>query len=90
MQQHDVDDTTTTNSDRGKAWPPNTPGAREAEDDIQQQTITAENNTLGLAEQMHSSNKATQRCPQKQASPTSKYQFFESHERQYYAYGLRR
>ena len=53
MQQHDVDDTTTRMSDQDKAWPPNTPGAREAEDDIQQQTHTPENNTQGLGEQMH-------------------------------------
>ena len=32
---------------------------------------------------MHSSNEVTQRCPQRQASPTSKYQFFERHGRQY-------
>ena len=43
------------------AWPPNTPGARAAEDDIQHQTPTPENNTQGLEEQMHSSNEATQR-----------------------------
>ena len=30
--------TTRRKSDQGTAWPPNTPGAREAEDDIQQQT----------------------------------------------------
>ena len=52
MQQHDVDDTTTRNFDQDKAWPPNTSGAREAEDDIQQQTLTPENNTHGLGEQM--------------------------------------
>ena len=49
---------------REKPWPPNTPGAREAEDVIQQQTPTQENNTQGLGEQMHSSNEATQRCTQ--------------------------
>ena len=38
MQQHYVHDTITRKSDQGKVWPPNTPGAREAEDDIQQQT----------------------------------------------------
>ena len=43
-QQHEVDDTTTRKSDHGKAWPPNTPGAREADDDIHQQTHTPENN----------------------------------------------
>ena len=32
VHQHDVDDPTTRNSDQGKAWPPNTPGAREAEE----------------------------------------------------------
>ena len=45
MQQHDVDDTTTRKSDWGKAWRPNTPGAREAKDDIQQQTPIPENST---------------------------------------------
>ena len=34
MQQRDVDDTTTLNADQSKAWPPNTPDAREAEDGI--------------------------------------------------------
>ena len=47
------------NSDNGKAWPPNTPGAQEAEDDIQQQTPKLENNTRGLRKQMQSSNEAT-------------------------------
>ena len=60
-----VDDTTTRNSDQGKDWPPNTPGAREAEDDIQQHTPTPENNTQRLGEQMHCSNEATQRCSQR-------------------------
>ena len=72
----------TRKSDQGKACPPNGgPGAREAENDIPQQTHTPENNTQGLGEQMHSSNEATQRCPQRHASPTSKYQFFERHVR---------
>ena len=35
-----------------KAWPPNAPGARVTEDNIQQQTPTPENNTQGLGEQM--------------------------------------
>ena len=39
-----------------------------------------ENNTQGLGAKMHSSNEATQRYPQRQASPTSKYQFFETPE----------
>ena len=43
--------TTTRRSHQGKAWPPNTPGAREADDDIQQQTPTRESNTKGLGEQ---------------------------------------
>ena len=43
------------------SWPLNTPGAQEAEDDIQQQTPTPENITQGLGEQMHSSNETTQR-----------------------------
>ena len=90
MQQPDVDDTTTVKSDQGEAWPLNTPGAREAEDGIQQQIPTPENNTQGLGEQMHSRNEATQRCPQRHASPTSKYQFFERHGRQYPAHGLQR
>ena len=81
VQQHDVDDTTTRKSDQGKDLPPNSPGAREAENDIQHRTPTLENNTQGLGKQMHSSNDATQRCPQRHASPTSKYQFFERHER---------
>ena len=89
MQQHNVNDTT-RKSNRDIAWPPNTPGAREAEDNVPQQTPTPENNTQGLGEQMHSSNEVTQRCPQRRASPTSKYQFFERPERQYRAHGLRR
>ena len=44
VQQHYVDDTTTKNLDQDKARPPNTPGAREAEDDIEQQTHTGERN----------------------------------------------
>ena len=39
MQQHDVDDTTTRKSDQDKAWPPNTPGSREAEDDIRSRPL---------------------------------------------------
>ena len=46
--------------DRGKSWPPNTPGAREAEDDIKQQTPTPENNTQGFEEHMDSGNEATE------------------------------
>ena len=80
MQQQDVDDTTTIISYQDKAWPPNAPGAREAEYDIQRQTPTPENNTQGLGEPMHNSNEAAQRCPQRHASPTSKYHFFERHE----------
>ena len=72
MQQQDVHDTTTRKSDHVKAWPQNTPGAREAEDDIQQQTPTPENNTQGLEEQMYINNEPAQRCPRRQASPTSK------------------
>ena len=45
---HDVDDTTTKNSDRDKDYPPNTPGPHEAEGDIQQLTPMPENNTEGL------------------------------------------
>ena len=67
-QQHDVDDTTTKESDQSKAKPPNTPGAREAEDGIQQQTATPENNIEGLGELMQSRNETTQRCPQRHAS----------------------
>ena len=48
----------TRNTDQGKAWPPKTPGAREAEDDIQQLTP----NTQGLGGQMNKSNHVTQRC----------------------------
>ena len=43
-------------SDRGKTWPPNTPGAREAKGDIQQLTPIPKNNTQGFWEQMHNSN----------------------------------
>ena len=39
------------NSDRGKAWPPNTPDAREAEGDIPYLTPTPERNTQELGEQ---------------------------------------
>ena len=81
MQQDDVDDTTARKSDPGKARSPKTPAARLAEDVIQQQTPTPENTTQGLGEQMHSSNEATQRCPQSQASPITKYQYFERLER---------
>ena len=52
LLQHDVDDTTTRNSGQGKAWPLNTPGAQEAEGDIQQLTPTPTNNTQGLGEQI--------------------------------------
>ena len=62
--QHDVDDTTTRNSDQYKAWPPNTPGAQEADGGIQQLTLTPENYTQGLGEQMQNSNEVTQMCPQ--------------------------
>ena len=43
---------TTRNSDRDKAWPPNTPGALEAEGDTQQLTPTTEKNAQGLEEQI--------------------------------------
>ena len=45
---HDVDDTATGTSDRDNTWPPNTPGAQEAEGDIQQLTPTLEDNTQGF------------------------------------------
>ena len=48
----------------GKAWPPNTPGAREAEGDIQQLTPTLDNNQyswIKLGEQMQNTNEVTQR-----------------------------
>ena len=77
QQHHEHFDDMIRNSDQDKAWPPNTPGAREAEGDIQQLTPTPENNTQGLGEQMHNSNDVTQRCPQRLASPTSNYQFCE-------------
>ena len=44
--------TITRNSDQDNAWPPNTLGAGETEDDIQQQTPIMENNFPGLGEQM--------------------------------------
>ena len=64
MHQHEVNETTTRIADQGKVWLPNTPGAREAEYNIQRQTPTPENNTQGLGEQMHIGNKAALRCPQ--------------------------
>ena len=70
VQQQDVDDTTTRNSDRGKDWSPNTLGARETEGDSQQLTRTSENNTGGLGEQMHNSNEVTQRCQQRKTQFT--------------------
>ena len=45
---------------------------------------TPENNTQRLGGQLHISNEDTQRDPQRHASPTSKYQLFERHERQYH------
>ena len=67
------------------------PGAREhRRSGVRQQTPTPENNTQGLGEQMQSSIEATQRCPQRYASLTSKYQFFQRHVRQYRALGIRR
>ena len=50
VQYHDVDDTTTRKSHQDKAWPPNTPGTREAEHDIPPQTRTPKNNTQGFEE----------------------------------------
>ena len=79
----------TRNADQGNAWPPNIPGHREAEDDIQQLTPTPKNNTQGFGEQIHNSNEVTQRCPKKYASPTSKYQFSERQEKQCNAHCLR-
>ena len=49
---------------RDKSWPPNTPGSQKAEGDIQHLTLTPENNTRGLGEQMQISDEVTQRCPQ--------------------------
>ena len=86
MQQHNIDDTPTRKPDQGKAWPPNTHGAQEAEP---VRSPTPENGTEGLEEQMHSSNETTQRCPQRHASPTSKYQLFVRHGRQYHEHCLR-
>ena len=54
------DETMTRKSDHCKAGPLNTPGTREAEDEILQQTPTPENNAEGLGAKMHSSNEATQ------------------------------
>ena len=64
----------TRNFDQGKAWPPNAPSVQEIEGKYQQLTTTPENNTRGLGEQMHNNNKITEMCPQRRASPTSKYQ----------------
>ena len=47
-------------TDRDKAWPPNTPCAQDAEGDIQQLSPTPENNTYGLGEQMQNRNEVTQ------------------------------
>ena len=58
-QQYDVDDTMTRNSDRDTAWLQSTPGAQEAEGDIQQLTPTPENNTQGFGEQNQNSNEVT-------------------------------
>ena len=79
--------TSTTQQETLKS--PNTPGAQEAEGDIQQLTPTPENNTQGLGEQMKNNNEVTQRCPQVYVSPNSKYQFSERHGKQYQATGLR-
>ena len=46
----------TRNSDQGKAWETNTPGAQEAEGDIQKLTPTPEKNTQGLRGQMQNGN----------------------------------
>ena len=62
-KQHDVDGTTTKNSDQRKAWLLNTPGVQEAEHSADDPP-TSENNTQGLREQMQNSNEVTQRCPQ--------------------------
>ena len=66
------------------------PQTTGAEGDNQQLTPKPENDTRGLGEVMHNSNKVRQRCPQGQASPTSNYQFAERQEIQYHAHGLRR
>ena len=50
---------------------------------------TLVNNTRGLGARMHNSNEAKQRCQQKHASITSKYQFSGRHDSQYNAHGLR-
>ena len=47
------------NSDRGKTWPSTTPGARQAEGDIQLLTPTSESNTQGLREQLHNRYEVT-------------------------------
>ena len=52
----------TRNADLRQSWPLNTPGDQEAEDDIQQLTLTPESNTQELREQMQNSKEATQRC----------------------------
>ena len=48
------------------------------------------NNIQGLGEKMHYSNEVRQRCPQRQASRTSKYQFSHIDKKQYHAHGHRR
>ena len=78
--------------DQDKVWPPTTPGAGEAESDIQQLTHTMENNIQGLREQMQNSNEVTQRCPQNliYVLSTSKKKFSERHWKQYHELGFRR
>ena len=77
MQQHDVDDTTTRKTDQAR------PG-HQIHMALEKLKISKENKGLGLGEEMQSSNEATQRYLQRQASPTSKYQLFERHGRQYH------
>ena len=64
--------------------PTKTPRAQEAEGEIQQLTPKLKNNTQGLGEQMQYSNEVTQ-CIQICVSPTLKYQFSETHGKQYQA-----
>ena len=81
---------TTRNSDQSKAWPTNTPGAQEVEDDFQQLTPTPENNTQGLGDQMQNSNEVSTEVSTNIRFTNLKIQFAERHWKQYHAHGLRR
>ena len=74
-------------TDQDKAWPPNTPGAQEAEDGILSLTTTPMNITKGLGEQTQNSYEVHKII---YVSPTYKYQLSERYGKQYNALGLQR